>query len=164
MSRIYKYILGALGLGYLFFNRNPERIITAGNNLVSPADGTIVDIKNNKIEIFIELLDVHYQRAPQGGIITSIIDMNRSYNLIELDTELDTASDTSMGVITIERWAGNLARTVITYVKLGQHVDKGDIIGRILLGSHTSITIPPDLTIKVVKDQHVIAGETIIAE
>jgi phosphatidylserine decarboxylase len=156
MKKIYKGILSAFGLGYIYFNRNPERAIAEGNNLVSPADGTVVDIKNNKIEIFIGITDVHYQRASQSGTVTNIIDIDRSYNLIELDT--------SLGVVTTERWAGNLARTVITYVRIGQHVSKGDIIGRILLGSHTSITIPPDLTIKVDVGHHVLAGETIVAE
>ena len=84
MRKIYKYVLGVLSLGYIYFNRKPGRVIAEGINLVSPADGTLIDIKNNKIEIFIELLDVHYQRAPQSGVVTNIIDIDRKYNLIGL--------------------------------------------------------------------------------
>jgi len=141
---------------YVFFNRNPNRQIPYGRNLVAPADGTIVDIKGNKIEIFIGLLDVHAQRSPYDGVVTGLLDTVKEYNLIELSTNL--------GYITIERWAGELAKTVTTNVKLGDYVSKGDTIGRILLGSHAAVTIPPYLTIKVTKGQHVIAGQTIIAD
>lgn len=154
--KLLSYIIPTIFLGYLYFNRNPSRNIPLGDNLVSPADGTIQSIKDNRIDIFISITDVHYQRAPQNGQITNIIQDNPLYNIIELETKL--------GYITIERWAGELARTIITYVKPNQYIEKGDIIGRILLGSHTSITIPPYLTIKVESYQHVIAGETIIAE
>lgn len=155
-SHISSYIIPTVLLGYLYFNRNPPRNIPLGNNIVSPADGTIQSIKDNRIDIFINLLDVHIQRVPFEGQITNIISDTSLYNVIELDTKL--------GHITIERWAGELARTVTTSVKPNQYVNKGDIIGRILLGSHTSITIPPNLIIKVKPYQHITAGETIIAE
>lgn len=163
MTKILIYGIGTLIIGYLFFNRSPSRNITPGDNIISPADGTIQSIKDNRIDIFINLQDVHVQRAPFQGQITNIynstmlsIQDNPMYNVIELETKL--------GHITIERWAGELARTVTTDVKLNQYVDKGQILGRILLGSHTSITIPPYLSIKVKPYQHVLAGETVIAE
>lgn len=156
MKKIYYYGLFTLLLGYALFNRNPIRNIPIGNNFTAPADGTIVDITNNRIEIFIGITDVHYQRSPFDGIITKVIEDNPLYNVIELDTPL--------GYTIIERWAGDLARTIITYVKIGDNVKKGQIIGRILLGSHTAITIPPELMIKVNIGDHIIAGETIIAE
>lgn len=153
--KILSYVIPAVFLGYLYFNRNPSRNIPIGNNIVSPADGTIQSIQSNKINIFINLSDVHVQRAPQSGQITNIIDYNSTYNLIELNSNL--------GYIIIERWAGKLARTVTTYVEPGQYIEKGQVIGRILLGSHTSITIPSDLTIKVIEGQRVFAGETVLA-
>lgn len=154
--KLSSYVIPSVFLGYLYFNRNPSRNIPIGNNIVSPADGTIQSIQSNKINIFINLSDVHVQRSPFQGIITNIIQDIPSYNLIELNSTL--------GYITIERWSGKLARTVTTNVKLNQYINKGDIIGRILLGSHASITIPPFLSIKVKPYQHVLAGETILAE
>lgn len=154
MTKTFSYGIGII-LTYLFFNRRPIRKITIGENLTAPADGKIISIENNKIEIFIGILNNHYQLAPYDGIITKIYEPTKEYSLIEMDTYL--------GHITIERWAGELARTVTTHVKLGQQVNKGDIIGRILLGSHAAITIPPGLPIKVKIGQHILAGETIIA-
>lgn len=156
MTKIFTYGIGIIILGYVYFNRNPDRLIPIGDTIVSPADGTIQYIKDNRIDIFINITDVHYQRAPFQGQIFNIMQESPLYNVIELETRL--------GHIIIERWAGELARTVITYVKPNQYVEKGQIIGKILLGSHTSIMIPPYLTIKVKPYQHVLAGETILAE
>lgn len=151
-------LVTVLPVGYIYFNRNPDRDIPEGDNLVSPADGIIQKIENNKIEIFIQITDVHYQRSPFTGTITNIspTNQNTSYNNIELST--------TFGSINIERWAGKLARTILTFVKSGEIVNKGEIIGRILLGSHCSVTVPTNMTIKVNVGDHLLAGETIIAE
>jgi len=140
--------------GWLYFNRNPVRIIPYGNNIVSPADGTITSIKDNKIDIFIGLFDVHYQRAPYSGIIIES-ESTPSYNRLEMVTDI--------GFITVERWGGILARSVRTFVTKWSEVSKGQIIGRILLGSHASITLPQNVMISVKVGAHVLAGETIIS-
>jgi phosphatidylserine decarboxylase len=87
---------------YIWFFRNPERAIPAGDNFVSPADGTVVyckrlrpgdevitikqglearieDIAKEHIEgdkiligIFMSPFDVHYNRTPLAGTITGI--------------------------------------------------------------------------------------------
>jgi len=87
---------------YVWFFRNPPRVVPAGNNLVSPADGTVVyvkdvgpeqevivikqgmaatikdiareDIDSPKvlIGVFMSPLDVHYNRAPLTGKVESI--------------------------------------------------------------------------------------------
>lgn len=149
------FISGALLLsGWFYFNRNPERVIPPGNNVVSPADGTITSIKDNKIDIFIGLSDVHYQRAPYSGIIIES-ESTPSYNRLQMVSDI--------GFIIVERWGGLLARSVRTFVTKYSEVSKGQRIGRILLGSHASITLPQHVIISVKVGDHVIAGETIIA-
>lgn len=153
-----KLIIGASGAliaGILYFNRNPDRLVPTGYNLVSPADGDIISIQNNRIEIFINITDVHFQRAPCDTIVKYITG-DSSYNKMWLST--------SFGNIVIERWSGIIARTVITYVNIGDFISKGKEIGRILLGSHCSITVPLNMTIKVSIGDHLLAGETVIAE
>lgn len=154
--KIQLAIIGIVSMGYIYFNRNPNRNIPSGLNFVAPADGTIKKIENNRIEIFIGLDDVHFQRSPFIGIVTNIVNQNSSYNKIEITT--------IFGNVVIERWSGILARTVITNVKIGDIVNKGEIIGRILLGSHCAIQIPDSIKIKVKVGDHILAGETIIAE
>lgn len=165
MGKIFNYTIGVLTLGYLYFNRNPVPYIPKGNNIISPSSGTVVDIKNNiegngiAIEIFINIWDIHYQRSPVDGQIVNIENQSPMYSLIEIES-----SNPSLGHITIERWAGELARSITTFVKPNQYIIKGQVLGRILLGSHTAITVPPYLLIKVKTGQHVEVGETIIAQ
>ena len=130
------------------------RVIPSGNNIVSPADGTITSIKDNKIDIFIGLFDVHYQRSPYSGIIIESVS-TPSYNRLELVSDI--------GIIVVERWGGLIARSVRTFVTKWSEVSKGQIIGRILLGSHASITLPAHVIIAAKVGDHILAGETIIA-
>lgn len=149
------FISGALLLsGYLYFNRNPVRVIPYGETVVSPADGTITSINDNKIDIFIGLFDVHYQRSPYCGIIIES-ESTSSYNRLKMESDI--------GFIIVERWGGLLAKSVSTFVNIWSEVSKGQIIGRILLGSHASITLPQRVIISAKVGDHVIAGETIIA-
>jgi phosphatidylserine decarboxylase len=87
---------------YVYFFRNPERVIPAGNSIVSPADGTVVYVKAIKagedviaikkgivaklsdivmedvllpklvVGIFMSPFDVHYNRCPMTSTVESI--------------------------------------------------------------------------------------------
>ena len=149
------FISGTLLLsGYLYFNRNPVWVIPPGDTVVSPADGTITSIYNNRIDIFIGLSDVHFQRSPYSGIIIES-ESTPDYNRLGIVSDI--------GYIIVERWGGLLAQSVQTFADIWSEVLKGQIIGRILLGSHASVTLPPDVIISARVGDHVIAGETVIA-
>jgi phosphatidylserine decarboxylase len=68
------YILAAF---CLYFFRDPERAIPAGPVAVSPADGKVVAVKretatHTRISIFLNIFDVHVNRAPIGGAIAEV--------------------------------------------------------------------------------------------
>jgi phosphatidylserine decarboxylase len=147
---------GIAVLGYTYFSRNPIRITPFGDNVISPADGIIENISDNKIDIHIGIGDVHWQRSPVDGIISDIYG-NSSDNYIKLNSP-------KYGDFIIQRKGVPFINNVITFVKTGDIIYKGDILGRITFGSFCSITIPPDLMIKVDIGQHVLAGETVIAK
>lgn len=153
MNRSTKILSASLLLGltsfYIYFNRNPYREIQAG--IVSPADGIIESIQNNRIDIFIGITDVHIQRSPISGTITDIQnypDENR--NIIIIDN------------LTVERRGGILARSVTTQVNIGDYVEKGQIIGKIMLGSHAAVY--PIYNPKVSVADHILAGQTLALE
>src|SRR5258708_1658137 len=61
----------------LYFFRDPERVIPDGPVAVSPADGKVVGILPGgsdpaRISIFLNVFDVHVNRAPICGEITSV--------------------------------------------------------------------------------------------
>ena len=134
---------------YIYFNRNPYREIQGG--IVSPADGTIEKIENNRMDIFISITDVHVQRAPISGTIIDIQDyLSENKNIIVIDS------------LTVERIGGMLARSVLTQINIGDYVEKGQIIGKILLGSHASIYPIYNPIVNI--GDHVLAGQTISME
>src|SRR5258706_1668300 len=66
-----------LALFCLWFFRDPERQIPSGPVAVSPADGKVVAIQPNgtdatRISIFLNVFDVHVNRAPIGGRISDM--------------------------------------------------------------------------------------------
>jgi phosphatidylserine decarboxylase len=151
-------IFGLLGVGLLgniYFNRNPKRKISIDGNLLAPSDGIIKSITDNKIEIFIRLTDVHIQRVPCDCEIISIENDNNYYDKYLLQTEF--------GEIILERKGGILARSIRSFYKEGDLLNRGDEYGRILLGSHCWITVPQELNILVNVGDILKAGETIIA-
>src|SRR3954447_23748450 len=61
----------------LYFFRDPDRDIPPGQVAVSPADGKVVAVKPetpalNRISIFLNIFDVHVNRAPIGGAIAKV--------------------------------------------------------------------------------------------
>src|SRR5580658_1228036 len=69
--------LFVLGAFCAWFFRDPERMIPAGPVAVSPADGKVVAVVAEapgvtRISIFLNIFDVHVNRAPISGIITDV--------------------------------------------------------------------------------------------
>ena len=66
-----------LALFCLYFFRDPERAIPDGPVAVSPADGKVVGIMGDgaectRISIFLNVFDVHVNRAPIAGKVTAV--------------------------------------------------------------------------------------------
>src|SRR5882757_4907349 len=71
-----------LGAFFLWFFRDPERTVPAGDGLViSPADGKVTDVSSTqlsgvpctRISIFLNVFDVHVNRSPITGVIKSAV-------------------------------------------------------------------------------------------
>jgi phosphatidylserine decarboxylase len=183
----------------LNFYRDPKRKIPKGNNIVSPADGKIINIlkiKDSKtminkgflgkiealtkdiakecyvISIFMSPLDVHVNRAPIDGKVESIKHekgkffaafnlkrslMNEKNEIIIKNKEIDRVK-----VIQI---AGFLARRIICTVSKDEKVNKGQKIGKIVLGSQVTLILPSKkVKLKARINQKVFGGSTIIAD
>jgi phosphatidylserine decarboxylase len=154
LSIISLVIIGLI-IFYVYFNRNPKRKIAAGDNFVAISDGIIQQIQGNRIDVFIRLTDVHYQRTPCEGKIISIENQDNYFDKIVLQSDY--------GNVIMERRGGVLARSLVTNIKPGQIVEKGMEYGRIKLGSHSSITLPERANIIVKTGDELKAGETVIA-
>jgi phosphatidylserine decarboxylase len=132
---------------------------------VLPKAGTLIGIGMN-------FLDVHVNRAPIRGKITTSQHINGSFlslrkpeaviqnerQIIVIDGE-----NFRIGLVQI---ASRLVRNIIPFVQEGQEVQKGERIGMIRFGSQVDVYIPHTHAIKinVTIGQKVKAGISVLAE
>ena len=145
-----------------FFFRDPYREIEEG--IVSPADGTVIE-KDGKISIFMNLWNVHVNRAPFSGEIDKMNHYSGKHTFAFKEKgeneRLITSLRTKIGTIKIIQIAGICARRIMPYVAEGDCVKKGDKIGIVRFGSKVEVHVPENVTITVKKGDKIKAGQTI---
>ncbi len=164
------FIIGAiLTLFFFIFFRDPERS-TPGeeDDAVSPADGRVISIKNREICIFMNIHNVHVNRAPLAGMVTNIDYKPGGYiPAFNKDSYVNERNhvviNTDSGVLELTQIAGVLTRRIVSYISVGSHVKRGERIGMIRLGSRVDVIIPEGYAFIVNVNDKVKAGCTIIA-
>lgn len=164
-----------------FFRDPPRHIPEQPNAVVSPADGRVIVVEKAqdpylqrealKISVFMNVFNVHSNRAPIGGLVKQ-----RWYNPGSfLNASVDKASlenernalwiRTRDGQdITCVQIAGLVARRILCYVDQGDGLFKGQRYGFIRFGSRVDIYLPPNAMPKVSLGDKVSASSTILAE
>lgn len=158
----------------LWFFRDPERETPQGPYAVSPADGRIVRIKvgpkETVVSIFLNIFDVHVNRAPVGGKVVEVEYKPGKFLVASRDeasvqNEMNTVViDGREGVVRFSQIAGLIARRVICYKRPGDFVTAGERIGLIRFGSRVDVHLAPGWRIRVREGERVKAGESILAE
>ncbi len=173
---ILGFIPLALGAFVAFFFRDPERRIPPGEDqVVSPADGRVVEVvpggpgNEGRIAIYLSLFNVHVNRAPAAGRVSRVTYRPGAFkpayagaassvnerNTLELVGPL--------GTIGVSQIAGIVARRIRCFKKPGDEVRRGERIGYIAFGSRTELTLPRGVSILVEVGASVRGGETIVA-
>lgn len=170
-----------LTLYSLFFFRDPDRTIPDETDaVVSAADGRVVDVstvdaegflagKALRIAVFMNIFNVHVNRSPVDGKVVRTEHRNgkklSAFNKrAEHENEHSvTDFDTPSGMVRVRQIAGLIARRVVTRVKAGDKLKKGERIGLIRFGSRVDVFLPKVYTPTVTEGERVRAGETIIA-
>jgi len=157
--------------GYLYTQRNPERIPDSEYGMLSPADGKVISVDDRTVKIFLNIHDVHHQRAPLSGSVKLIEEYygysgfcNPNTGCPEFNSHILTSLETDYGNIRIIQKAGGIFSRPISFLEVGQYVERGETIGKITFGSGASVTIPNNFNIIVQEGQKVYTGQTIIAE
>ncbi len=168
-------LLAILLLFMLNFFRDPERPTPEGAGLfISPADGKVVRAEQGKngirVDIFMNVFDVHVNRAPMSGRITHMrytpgTFVNAAHEQAGEHNERNRFEmETSDGIsVNFTQIAGLVARRIVSYVAVGDGVKAGQRIGMIRFGSRVNCEMPPGFTLKVSTGQRVTAGKTILA-
>lgn len=175
------FLLGGAAAGAsLWFNRDPQRTPPDGPGLIlAPADGQVLAVEPTDppfllsgaawhIVIFLRPWDVHVQRAPVKGRV----DFSRPQagghrpafaQQAALNQGHWLGIDAGWGSVLLLRSAGIVARRITTRVTVGQEVDAGERIGRILLGSRAELFLPAAVQPLVSPGVLVRAGESVVA-
>ena len=180
---VYAAAFLVLALFFLFFFRDPERIVTASPSAVlSPADGRVMVAgapagqgfppgQWQQISIFLSPMDVHVNRMPIGGRVTRVEyhpgrflpaykveagDLNE-YTEVWLEHE-------SGQTLVVRQIVGVLARRIVCRTSEGATVKAGDRYGVMKFGSRMDIFVPADTRITVKVGDKVKAAMTVIAE
>jgi phosphatidylserine decarboxylase len=138
--------------------------------IAGPSDGRWAPPGTWKqITIFLSPMDVHINRAPVAGRITRI-DYRPgrflpAYDERSNDNELNEIwMDADGQQIVVRQVVGILARRIVCRVGEGQTVERGGRIGLMKFGSRMDVFLPETADICIRVGQHVVAGETVIAQ
>ncbi|WP_327288103.1 phosphatidylserine decarboxylase [Streptomyces sp. NBC_01198] len=159
----------ALAAGMLWFFRDPEREIADGR-VISPADGVVQSVMpwkdgRTRVAIFMSPLNVHVNRAPLAGTVTSVEHIPGGYvpafnKESEHNERVIWHFDTEAGDIEMVQIAGAVARRIVPYVPRGCKVEQGDRIGLIRFGSRVDVYLPAGIEAGVEVGQNTTAGVT----
>jgi phosphatidylserine decarboxylase len=181
--RMSATIVASVGLLALLFFRDPTRRFAGSDRVVvAPADGKVTAIQEvvdpeigpgpyRRVVTFLSAFDVHVQRCPVAGEIVvsnlirgrkhaafrdDIADKNERYTNVFLRPNGDRVG--------VRQLAGLLARRVVSYLKMGDRKDRGELLGVIKLGSRVDLYVPASYRILVQVGDRVRNGETPMAE
>ncbi|MEU4199146.1 phosphatidylserine decarboxylase [Streptomyces sp. NPDC045470] len=159
----------ALAAGMLWFFRDPEREIAQGR-VISPADGVVQSIMpwkdgRTRVAIFMSPLNVHVNRAPLAGTVTSVEHIPGGFvpafnKESENNERVVWHFDTELGDIEMVQIAGAVARRIVPYVPQGSKVEQGERIGLIRFGSRVDVYLPAGVEAAVEVGQATTAGVT----
>lgn len=171
-------VFGFLALFMAFFFRDPSRQPPTDETLVvAPADGRVTRVRPVEVmversatvvSIFLSPLDVHINRAPIAGKITDI-SYTRGKFLMATDENASLVNE--QNALTIEgeqitvvckQIAGILARRIVCWKRLGEHVNLGERFGLIKFSSRTDVLLPANVEVLVAEGDRVKGGTTII--
>jgi phosphatidylserine decarboxylase len=163
---------------FLWFFRDPERTIPAGEGLiVSPGDGKVTetvvidtpDGPRQRISIFLSVFNVHVNRSPIGGVLSRVeyrkgLYLNAMNPASAERNEQNIVTVRGEGIeVTFKQIAGLIARRIVFNLREGEAVQRGQRVGLIKFGSRVDVLLPAEAEIKVKVGQAVSGGSTVLA-
>ncbi len=124
------------------------------------------------IGIAMSFLDVHVNRAPVEGVVTtrrhfpgkfgSLRDPEMTFENERATTVIETSTGLEVAVVQI---ASRLVRQIVSYVEVGERIAQGQRLGIIRLGSQVDLVLPASngLEVCVAPGDRVQAGESVLA-
>ena len=162
-----------------YFNRDPDRTPPSGNSFLAPADGVVTSANARDgvryLVIALSFWDMHVQRSPTSGKVLDV--QTHGDNFMDGEgrefaflrekscpVQKRVVIATDAGQVAVRLITSVAARRIEAWVREGEEVERGQRIGRILLGSTVVLELPAATTLLVRTGDRVWAGETAVAE
>ncbi|MFM8677935.1 MAG: phosphatidylserine decarboxylase [Burkholderiaceae bacterium] len=163
------------------FFRDPARTPPVGEGLItSPADGRIVVVgkatdpitgqESLKISVFMNVFNVHSNRAPIQGRVMDVQYFPGAFFYAAIDKASEQNERSAMVIedpqgrrLTCIQIAGLVARRILCYVKPGDSLLRGARYGFIRFGSRVDVYCPPGTQALVSVGDKVYAHSTALA-
>ena len=180
-SPVWSIPLWIIALFVLQFFRDPAREAPGdAKTVVSPADGRIVavekahdpylDRETVKISVFMNVFNVHSNRAPVDGEVKQIWYNAGSFVNAALDKASTENERNALWIradagadVTCVQVAGLIARRILCYAKAGDKLARGQRYGFIRFGSRVDVYLPSNARVKAALGDKVYAASTILA-
>ena len=163
---------------FLWFFRDPERAIPAGSGLiVSPGDGLVTETvaistpagPRQRISIFLSVFDVHVNRSPIAGVLTTVRYQKGQYLNAMNPASAERNEQNVVTVrgdgfeVTFKQIAGLLARRIVFRFREGSTVERGQRVGLIKFGSRVDVVVPAEAELRVKVGERVKGGSSVLA-
>jgi phosphatidylserine decarboxylase len=154
-----------------FFFRNPRRVIPEDPEIiVSPADGRVVKVERvgnvTKVSIFLSIFNVHVNRSPISGRIEAMDykpgRFRAAFNhaaSVENERNIIMLSQGNLKLV-FTQIAGIIARRIVCWKKVGDLVEKGELVGLIRFGSRVDVLFPAGTEATVRVGDHLRGGSS----
>lgn len=180
LMKVFSVITFLLLAFTIFFFRDPKRTPPREENvIVSPADGTVIEIKEveepdfiqgpaQRISIFLSLFNVHINYIPISGTVEFLQYKRGSYlraNLPEAsekNVHTKIGLETAFGKILFKQSVGMIARRIVCHLRYGNRVTTGQKFGIMKFGSRMEVYIPSWAKVTIHPGDKVTGAETII--
>ena len=161
------------------FYSDPERVAPPGTSLIAPADGvvTCAQVRDGVryLVIALSFWDMHVQRSPVSGTVLSVESHGddlmdgegREFAFLReksCPVQKRIVIATGAGQVAVRLITSIAARRIETWVRDEEDIQRGQRIGRILLGSTVVLELPAATKLLVGTGDRVWAGSTIVAE
>ena len=166
----------------LQFFRNPKRKVAKDfNDILAPVDGKVVIIeevdekeyfndRRMQVSIFMSPINVHVTRYAASGVIKYSKYHPGKY-LVAWHPKSSEKNERTTVVINTPKFgdilyrqiAGAVARRIVNYAEVGEHVQQGEDAGFIKFGSRVDLLLPLDSIVTVKLNQKVVGAKTCIA-
>jgi phosphatidylserine decarboxylase len=167
--------VAALVAGFMayFFRDPPRSIPDVPGAVVSAADGRVTRVDRDEsgttVSVFLSPLDVHINRSPISGTVTKVEYVRGRKAPATSDQASFTNERNSITIdngttsVVCTQIAGIVARRIVCWPKVGDHLDLGQRFGLIKFSSRTDVVLPSSAQVEVNVGDRVVGGETIIA-